>query len=60
MEGKGVKSDTLPLTVNFLSAASAAVVIARGGNAQVAFNAQVQSGGLALPVNVNQLVNLVK
>lgn len=60
MEGKGVKSVTLPLTVNFLSAASAAVVIARGGNAQVAFNAQVQSGGLALPVNVNQLVNLVK
>ncbi|MBL8939644.1 MAG: LEA type 2 family protein [Archangium sp.] len=60
MEGRGVKSVTLPLTVNFLSAASAAVVIARGGNAQVAFNAQVQSGGLALPVNVNQLVNLVK
>ncbi|MBL8923248.1 MAG: LEA type 2 family protein [Myxococcaceae bacterium] len=60
MEGRGVKNVSLPLTVNFLQAASAATVIARGGNAQVAFNAQVQSGGLGLPVNVNQLVNLLK
>ncbi len=60
MSGKGVKNVSLPLTVNFLSAASAGVAIARGGNAQVAFNAQVQSGGANLPINVNQLVNLVK
>lgn len=60
MEGKGVKNVTLPLTVNFLQAASAAGVIARGGNAQVVFNAQVQSGGVGLPVNVNQLVNLLR
>lgn len=60
MEGKGVKNVTLPLQVNFLSAASAAGAIARGGNAQVQFNAQLQSGGLNLPVNVNQLVNLVR
>jgi LEA14-like dessication related protein len=60
MSGKGVKNVTLPLTVNFLSAASAAVAIAQGGNAQVGLNAQVQSGGIALPINVNQLVSLVK
>jgi LEA14-like dessication related protein len=60
MEGKGVKNVTLPLQVNFLSAATAATAIARGGNAQVQFNAQLQSGGLNLPVNVNQLVNLVR
>lgn len=60
MSGKGVKNVTLPLTVNFLSAASAGLAIAKGGNAQVAFNAQVQSGGANLPINVNQLVNLLK
>lgn len=60
MEGRGARNVTLPLTVNFLSAAAAGVAIARGGNAQVGFNAQVQSGGLGLPINVNQLVNLVK
>lgn len=60
MEGRGTRTVALPLTINFLSAASAAAAIARGGNAQVAFSAQVQSGGLALPINVNQVVNLVK
>jgi LEA14-like dessication related protein len=60
MEGKGLKNVTLPLNVNFLSAASAGLAIARGGNAQVAFNAQVQSGGIGLPIKVDQLVNLLK
>ncbi|MCA2981669.1 MAG: LEA type 2 family protein [Myxococcaceae bacterium] len=60
MEGKGVKNVTLPLQVNFLSAASAAAAIARGGNAEVKLDAQVQSGGLNLPLSVNQLVNLVR
>jgi LEA14-like dessication related protein len=60
MEGKGVKNLTLPLSVNFLSAAGAAAAIARGGNAEVAFNAQLQSGTQAVPINVNQLVSLLK
>jgi LEA14-like dessication related protein len=60
MDGKGVKQVTLPLTINFLSAAGAAVAIAQGGNAQVKFDAQVQSGGLALPVKVDQLVNVLR
>ena len=31
----------------------------RGGNAQVTFNAQVQSGGQALPIKIDQLVNFI-
>lgn len=60
LAGKGEKTMAMPLTVNFISAASAAVKIAQGGQAQVAFNANVESGGLKLPLNVNQLVNIVK
>jgi LEA14-like dessication related protein len=60
LDGRGVKRVTLPLQVNLLSAASAAAAIARGGNAQVNLDAQVQSGGLTLPLSVNQLVSLVR
>ena len=60
MEGKGAKQVALPLTINFLSAAGAVVNAVRGGNAQVSFNAQVQSGTQALPIRVDQLVNFVR
>lgn len=60
LEGRGVKQLTLPLTVNFLGAAGAVVNAVRGGQSQVAFNAQVQSGGIQLPLNLNQAVNFVK
>lgn len=60
LAGKGQKTMAMPLTVNFISAAGAAVKIAQGGQAQVAFNANVESGGMKLPLNVNQLVNIVK
>lgn len=60
MEGKGAKQVSLPLTINFLSAAGAVVNAVRGGNAQVSFNAQVQSGGQTLPIRVDQLVNFVR
>lgn len=60
MEGRGAKNVTLPLNINFLSAASAAAAIARGGQAQVGFNAQVQSGGVGVPLNVSQVVNLLR
>ncbi|MBX7099822.1 MAG: LEA type 2 family protein [Myxococcaceae bacterium] len=60
LEGKGVKQVTLPLTVSFLGAAGAVVNAVRGGQSQVAFNAQVQSGGIQLPLNLNQAVNFVK
>lgn len=60
MEGKGAKQVAIPLTINFLSAASAAATVARGGNAQVSFNAQVQSGGQTLPIKIDQLVNFIR
>lgn len=58
MEGKGNKQVSIPLTVNFISAAGAATKIAQGGQAQVTFNAQLDSGGQKVPINLNQLVNL--
>ncbi len=58
MQGKGDKQVSIPLTVNFLQAAGAATKIAQGGQAQVTFNAQLDSGGQKVPINLNQLVNL--
>lgn len=60
MEGKGTKQIALPLTINLLSAAGAVANAVRGGNAQVTFTAQVQSGGTALPIKVDQLVNFIR
>jgi LEA14-like dessication related protein len=60
MDGKGVKQVTVPLKVSFLSAGMGLYKAISSGNAQLQFDAQVQSGGQALPINVNQLVNLVK
>jgi len=60
MDGKGARQVSIPLTVNFLSAAGAAVNAIRGGSAPVTFNAQVQSGPQALPIKIDQLVNFVR
>lgn len=60
MEGKGAKQLAVPLTINFLSAGAAVVNAVRGGNAQVAFNAQVQSGAQTVPLRVDQLVSFVR
>lgn len=60
MDGKGAKQVALPLTVNFFSAGMAVARAVQGQNAQVSFNAQVQSGATALPIRVDQLVNLVR
>lgn len=60
MEGKGTKQLALPLQVNFFSAAGAAVNAIRGGNAQVTFDAKLQSGPQAVPVRVDQLLRFVR
>lgn len=60
MDGKGTRQVALPLTVNFFSAGMAVARAVQGQNAQVTFNAQVQSGPTALPIRVDQLVNLVR
>lgn len=60
MSGKGAKQVSLPLNINFLSAAGAAVNAIRGGNAQVTFNAQMQSGPQTVPLKVDQLLTFVR
>lgn len=58
LSGKGARQVSIPLTVNFMQAAGAATKIAQGGQAQVQFNAQLESGGKKVPINLNQLVNI--
>ena len=60
MEGKGAKQVAIPLNINFLNAAGAAVNAVRGGNAQVTFNATVESGGQNVPIKIDQLVNFIR
>jgi len=60
MEGKGAKQVSLPLTISFLGAAGAAINAVQGGNAKVTFNASVQSGGQAVPIKIDQLVNFLR
>lgn len=60
LTAKGARQVALPLQVNFLSAAGAAVTAIRGGDAQVQFNAAVSSGGIAVPMRVDQLVSFLR
>lgn len=60
MSGKGAKQVSLPLNISFLSAAGAVVNALRGGNAQVTFNAQLQSGQQQVPLKVDQLVSFIR
>lgn len=55
LDGKGTRQVTLPLTINFARAASAATAL-RGGNAQVTWSANVTSGSQNLPLNIGQLL----
>lgn len=60
MQGKGAHQVSLPLTVSFLSAAGAVVNAIQGGNAQVSFDAQVQSGQTTSPLKVDQLLTFIR
>ncbi len=60
LDGKGTRQVTLPLTINFFSAGSAAVNAIKGGNANLKFDATVQSGGAAVPLKLDQLVSFVR
>ena len=57
---EGTRQLSLPLTINFLSAGSAAVGAINGGNANLKFDAQVQSGGALIPLKLEQLVTFVR
>ncbi|HEX8700626.1 MAG TPA: LEA type 2 family protein [Myxococcaceae bacterium] len=60
LEGRGNRQVTLPLTINFLKAASAASALRSGGNAQVRLDGRVTSGAQSLPLNLNQLLQFRK
>ena len=51
--GKAQRNITLPLTVNFAQAAQAGAAL-RGGSANVDFDGQLRSGGVAIPVKFSQ------
>lgn len=57
LEAGTTKQITLPLTINFLSAASAAAALRSGGNAQVKLDGQLVSGAQNVPLNIGQLLN---
>lgn len=56
----GTKTISMPVTVSFISAAGAVVNAVRGGNAQVTFNAQMQSGQQQVPIKLDQLLNFTR
>ena len=60
LDGSGSKQVTLPLTINFARAASAAMALRSGGNAQVRLDGKLTSDAQSVPLNLSQLVNFVK
>jgi LEA14-like dessication related protein len=60
LDGSGSKQVTLPLTINFARAASAAMALRSGSNAQVRLDGQLTSDAQSVPLNLSQLVNFVK
>ena len=57
LEPSATRQLTLPLKINFLSAASAANALRSGGNAQVKLEGHLLSGGQNVPLDVAQLLN---
>ncbi len=57
LEAGATRELTLPLTINFLSAASAASALRSGGNAQVKLEGQLVSGAGKVPLDISQLLN---
>ncbi|MCY1019186.1 LEA type 2 family protein [Pyxidicoccus sp. MSG2] len=60
LDGSGTKQVTLPLTINLLSAASAAMALRSGGSAQVKLDGKLTSDSQSVPLNLSQLLNFVK
>ncbi|MCE9670876.1 LEA type 2 family protein [Myxococcus stipitatus] len=60
LDGSGTKQVTLPLTINFARAASAAMALRSGGNAKLSLDGRLTSDAQSVPLNLSQLVNIVK
>ena len=60
LTGKGTRTVSMPLNINLISAAGAVMTAVQGGNAQLGFHAQVQSGRIGVPLTVQQMVDFVR
>jgi LEA14-like dessication related protein len=60
LDGSGTKEVTLPLTINFSRAASAAMALRSGGNAQVSLDGRLTSDAQSVPLNLSQMLKFVK
>lgn len=60
LDGSGTKQVTLPVTINLLSVASAAMALRSGGSAQVKLDGKLTSDAQSVPLNLSQLLNFVK
>ncbi|MCP3139748.1 LEA type 2 family protein [Pyxidicoccus xibeiensis] len=60
LDGSGSKEVTLPLTINLLKVAGAAMALRSGGKAQVSLDGKLTSDAQAVPLNLSQLLNFAK
>lgn len=60
LTAKGTRDVSIPVNVSFLSAASAVLSAAQGGNARVTFDAQLSSGGQVAPIKLDQLLQFAR
>jgi LEA14-like dessication related protein len=60
LDGSGSREVTLPLTISFARAASAAAALRSGGSAQVKLDGRLTSDAQSVPLNLSQLLNFVK
>ncbi len=60
LDGSGTKEVTLPLTINFSQAGSAALALRSGKSAQLSLDGNLVSDSQSVPLNLSQLVNFVK
>ena len=57
---KGTRQVSLPVSINFLQGAGAAMNAIQGGTANVRFQAQMGSGGTSVPIDVSQALKFVR
>lgn len=60
LEGGGRRTLTLPLTVRFLSVGAAAVRVLQGGRATLLFQAQLDTPAGPIPLQLEQVVDVVR
>jgi LEA14-like dessication related protein len=60
LDSSGTKEVTLPLTINFAQAGSAAMALRSGKSAQLSLDGNLTSDAQSVPLNLSQLVNFVK